>query len=309
MRIVWVLLLALLQPLTPTPSPTPLPTTEDLVNARFVSDTAAPLTGQAFTITLIVELPPESELVEFPTFPTQWGAFEVMQIGAFESVLQADGWTIVQQPLTVRLWQPLAFRTPDTFISYRTTAILTPQSIPVSPLTINVPTVLDFDDQTLRPFKPLIDLPYVSPWLIVAFVSGVGTLSGYIYYRLRQTRRKGKRVEAIAPASPAQIALDSLAHLKATLTSANYSDIADILRDYVRDRFRISLTTTDDTIEQLRPQLSEKLLDDLQRILTDADLVKFARVEPDPPTIGRVIEFARRWIISTEEQIVMKGIS
>ncbi|MCU0499155.1 MAG: hypothetical protein MUF87_17520 [Anaerolineae bacterium] len=307
--IVWILILVWLQTLTPTPSPTPLPSTDDLVKARFVTDTPAPLTGKAFTLTLIVELPPEAELVEFPTFPAQWGLFEVMNVGAFESRLHEDGWTIVEQPLTVRLWQPLAFRTPDTFISYRTAAITTPQNIPVTPLTINVPTVLDFEDQTLRSFKPLIDLPYVSPWLILALISGIGTLGGYSYHRWQLTRSKGKRLTVSIPPSPAQIALDSLAHLKTMHKPTDYPMIADILRDYVRDRFEIALTTTADTIEELRPKLPEKSLADLQRILTDADLVKFAQVQVDPQMIGRVIDFARRWIIATEEQINVKGNS
>jgi hypothetical protein len=59
--------------------------------------------------------------------------------------------------------------------------------------------------------------------------------------------------------------------------------------------------TTAETVNALQLHLPEKLLSDLNRMLTEADLVKFAGTQSDAEVARRLIEAARRWINSVDQ--------
>jgi hypothetical protein len=297
----FAILLLILQ-ITPTPSsPSVL---QELVTARFETSNPRPLTGEAFTLELIVSLPPSLELVELPTFPDEWGDFEVREVGEVTIETLADGIQVYRQSLTVKLWVPRDFLTPDTYISYRLNGGNEALQVPVRQASITVPTVLDFDNLSLKPFKPLIYLPYVSPFVILAGVLTVGGIAGFSYHRWKN--RPARAVPKAPEGTPLDNALRTLETLKKRddlPPKETYTQTSDILRVYIQAMYEVSAATTGEVIEGLRDRLPEKGVNDLQRILSEADLVKFAGIIPDAEISRRVIEMARRWLISVDKDM------
>jgi hypothetical protein len=73
-----------------------------------------------------------------------------------------------------------------------------------------------------------------------------------------------------------------------------YSEITEVLRQYIENRFDIQAMemTTDETISVFkyrRSLVDEKSFENLKKILTNADLVKFAKYEPLPDDNNMVL--------------------
>lgn len=289
-----------------TPSPLPddsLEVLPDVVTARFIPSTYTPRTGEPFTLTLIVDLPPGFTLVEWPTFPDQWGDFMVRGVSDMTEEKRADGGTIHRQSLTVILWEPKDFTTPEAFIGYGDGFSVL--RVPTRAAFINVPTVLLPGDENLRPLRPAIYLPYLSPWLVLLITGVMGGVFGLGYRRLKQRRQQPVEQPSEQPQPPGEIALQALTHLKQRAETVEITpQVGDILRDYIAARFATAARelTTDELILQLEGRLSERLLAELGRILQQIDLAKFAGASLDVETAQRFIDLASRWIAVAERE-------
>lgn len=298
-----VLLLSLLvwgaQIMTDTPPPDALSASPSGVSARFTASRLSPLTGEPFDLTLTVQLPPDILLMEYPEFPAEWGRFEVVTVGDLTEEIRPDGSRLYRQTLTVRLWRPRDYTTPDTFIGYGFGGAEVFR-VPVRPEFITVPTVLDFNDQTLRPLRPLVDLFYVPLWLIVGLVALVGGGAGYAFRRWRH-RRSLPPVEPLdAPLPPltqADLSLRALDPARLpppeVLTSA-----AQILRQTLSAHLAIPARdlTTAELVVALSGSIKPEQLTMLERLLTEADLVKFAGKPTTPELAARYVSVASQWV-------------
>ncbi|MBC8099653.1 MAG: hypothetical protein H7Y11_09435 [Armatimonadetes bacterium] len=265
---------------------TPIPTT---VTARFSTDTPRPATGQAFIVELVITLPPGTELAETPEFPTEWGDFDVRSVGEARRDIQADGTLLYRQPLTLMLWRPRDYNTPETYIGYRLTGFSEVQRIPVTALAITVPSVLDFNDLTLRPFKPPIELFYLSPLIVMG---GVLVLGGIGLWLARRWRDRPVAQRVAVPLSPDVVALRALDAVP---------DIAagsDALRAYLQTRYQVGALTTPELADALRETLPPPALDGLLRLLEHADAVKFAGIAADGHKAAW-LSAARAWLVET----------
>jgi DNA-binding transcriptional ArsR family regulator len=115
-----------------------------------------------------------------------------------------------------------------------------------------------------------------------------------IYLLIRHLHKRGKHLSDLfkpAPAPPAHIvAIDALVKLRdEKLWQRNkhklyYSGLSDILRTYLAGRFDVGAMemTTDEIVEALRTiDIEQKSKMELLSVLRDADLVKFAKAEPE----------------------------
>ena len=143
------------------------------------------------------------------------------------------------------------------------------------------------------PYEAPVTFKEVAPWIM-----GTLLLGGLIFLILYALRRKRNNQPIFSlpqkPKEPAHIiALRELDRIKAEKIwqqgkiKLYYSEVADTLREYIDDRFGINAMeqTTEETIAALKYR--KDLVDDttfgnLKRILTNADLVKFAKFEPLP---------------------------
>lgn len=167
--------------------------------------------------------------------------------------------------------------------------------------------------------KPVAEAPVtfkeVAPWIMgILLAAGILFL---IWYAIHQ--RKNNRSIFGFPPKPKEpahlIALRRLDQIKAEKiwqqgkTKEYYSDITDILREYIENRFEINALelTSDETIVAFRAKpnlLDEVTFNNLVRILKNADLVKFAKYEPLPDDNNLALVDAYFFVNQTKLEII-----
>jgi len=169
---------------------------------------------------------------------------------------------------------------------YSEYALLEVNRVPVTPPDS---TALIFD--IIKPYRAPLTLGEVLPWVLLAIL-----LSGLIWLLIRYIKRYRNTKEGIEPLTikdPAHvIAFRELSILRDEQLWQKgeikyyYTRLTEILRQYLENRYAVySLEmTTSETLDALvrtgfKKENSYKLLKD---VLTGADLVKFAKYNPEP---------------------------
>jgi hypothetical protein len=271
--------------------------------ADFIADNYIPLVGEPIELTLTVHTEPGVAVIDWPEFAEDWRPFMVREVGEVQVDERPDGSATRQQRLQVYVWRPGDFETPDTYITYRIQATSEVFRIPARGIFFTVPSVLETDDLnllTIRPYRPPLWFFYIPPWVVVvAAISAGGVLwLGRRWWRQRRSRRKMPVAE---PKTPAQLALEALERLHRTDNLAVVCiEVADTLRLYIQRRWDIP--TQDRTTAELMAaledagRLDKRQREELRRLLEQADLVKFAGLQPEQATVDRMVAAARRWI-------------
>ncbi len=217
---------------------------------------------------------------------------EVVDRGVVDTLSSdTSKWTTYTQKLKITTFDtgnvvisPIGFYAPDS------TLIATADSFRIMVSTVPVDTTKAFMDIQGTLDEP-IRFSELLPWLLLAFaILLVVALGIVIYIRYK----KKKPIFALAKTKvlpPHVIALQSLGLLKEKrmwqqgLTKEYYSELTDILRFYISQRFSI------DAMEMLSTEILLRLdpltevqaeLPKMRDLLTTADLVKFAKANPLP---------------------------
>lgn len=168
-------------------------------------------------------------------------------------------------------------------------------------LTLNVvqPFEMDTTDMAITDIKGVYKAPVwwwgIFRWVLLAvLLAGVGVAGYYLitYLQSRKREEEGKVVmsEPLRPAD--EVALEKLDAIKEKKiwqqgqVKEYYTQLTDVVREYIARRFEVSSVeqTSDETLRDIRPLLSERkdLYDQLRKMLTLADLVKFAKWSTTP---------------------------
>ncbi len=265
------------------------------VDVRFDAEQMRPLVGEPVHVTLSAVFAPGHTLVSWPEVPEQWGVIEVRQRGELEITQRADGGLEYQQSLTLVLWEPGEFETPETVIVYQPPDAA-PAELVVAPLRFQVPSVLKADDLTLRPLKPQVSPLYVPPVLVIGVAGVLLSAAAWAVDRRRNTQERAQQ----PPTEAARAVLAALKKINPqTMEPALvYAAAADCLRDYLARQFGIAASelTTSEMVKDMQPHLPKPLLNGLYQLLNQADLVKFARQTPDVPAARQYLDMTARWI-------------
>lgn len=248
---------------------------------------------------LVVEV--EKDLVQTVVFPT----FEGEAGGALEQVEEHAVDTLVRDGRRLRLRKRYTLQVfEEGRVSLGRVGVLYADKNIVDTLysrdslLLDVGTfVMDSTSQPVMELKPQRTLSfrfgeiggYVA-WSALGFL----LLAAAIYAAVRILHHYGRSVGDLfrpAPPVPPHVAaikaLEALHHQKLWQNGRYkqyYSGITDILRTYIAARYGIGAMemTSDEIIEAMRDvELPRKSALDLTSILRDADLVKFAKAEPD----------------------------
>lgn len=168
-------------------------------------------------------------------------------------------------------------------------------------LTLNVvqPFEMDTTDMAITDIKGVYKAPVwwwgIFRWVLLAvLLAGVGVAGYYLitYLQRRKLEEAGNEVvtEPLRPAE--EVALEKLDAIKEKKiwqqgqVKEYYTQLTDVVREYIARRFEVSSVeqTSDETLRDIRPLLSERkdLYDQLRKMLTLADLVKFAKWSTSP---------------------------
>jgi len=160
-----------------------------------------------------------------------------------------------------------------------------------------------------------VTLKEVMPYILGVIL--IGALIFFIFYYIRwKKKNKPLFVKPEKPAEPAHIvALRELDRIKAQKLwqqekiKQYYSEISDTIRTYIVNRFDIPAMeqTSSETINTFKPRrdwVDEKTLDQLQHVLSLADLVKFAKYSPLPDDNNLTLMNAYFFVNQTKKEEV-----
>ena len=168
-------------------------------------------------------------------------------------------------------------------------------------LMLNVvqPFEMDSADMAITDIKGIYRAPIwwwgFLRWVLLALaVAGVG-VGGYYLITYLQSRIGNRNEDAVAaePLRPAEeVALEKLDAIReqkiwqSGQVKEYHTQLTDVVREYIARRFEVSSAeqTSDETLRAMRSILSDKkdLYEQLRKMLTLADLVKFAKWTTTP---------------------------
>ncbi|HEY2162621.1 MAG TPA: BatA domain-containing protein [Gemmatimonadaceae bacterium] len=154
--------------------------------------------------------------------------------------------------------------------------------IPVTGATIFVKSVLPADSAKRIP-KPPRDLFEVNPfpWWLWALLAAVAVGLILLYWWWKRRRRRATPISAVDPFKQAEAdfeRIERLALLEAGERGRYVTLVIEVLRDYLAARHtRATLSLTSTELQRTARELPTVPEGRLTRVLTDADLIKFAR--------------------------------
>ena len=192
------------------------------------------------------------------------------------------------------------------------------------PLMLNVvqPFEMDSTDLAITDIKGIYKAPIwwwgILRWVLLALViAGVGVGGYYLITYLK--KRMGKEDTNTAPIEPLrpaeEVALEKLDVIReqkiwqAGQVKEYHTQLTDVIREYIARRFDVSSTeqTSDETLRAMRPLLSEQknLYEQLRKMLTLADLVKFAKWNTTPDENELSLRSAYAFVKETTKEAVV----
>jgi hypothetical protein len=175
--------------------------------------------------------------------------------------------------------------------------------------------------KVIKPIKGPLSVPLtfreILPWLLLAILA-ILIITGVLYYLKK--RKKSEPVFQIRTKiqlSPYDIALSELEKLRLKKlwqtgrTKEYHSELTDILRKYLEDRFNIMALemTSQEIMDSVRIQkeIHNESIVKLNFILSMADLVKFAKMQPLPAendmSMENAVAFVRDAAVIKEQTI------
>jgi hypothetical protein len=170
----------------------------------------------------------------------------------------------------------------------------------------------------VAPYKAPVTFGEILPWIFIIAV--IGVLGWFGYKWLKKLRRGKDEEEVFINPDPAHIiALRQLEQLKeeklwqAGEVKLYYTKLTEILRQYLENRFGVfSLElTTSETLNALVKTGFKKdaVYNQLKVILSGADLVKFAKYNPEPAEHETAFQESWNFVMTTkaEPEPLMQG--
>ena len=237
------------------------------------------------------------EQVQFPVLDEQLiPGIEIVDKTIIDTTTLKDGRVQYNQYVTLTSFKDsLFYIEPLSFVSGD-------QTIQSEALTLNVvqPFEMDTTDMTIIDIKDVYDGPIwwwgIFRWVLLALgIVGVSVGGYYLITYLRSRFGKHERefqapVEPLRPAD--EVALEKLDIIReqkiwqSGQQKEYHTQLTDVVREYIARRFEVSSAeqTSDETLRAMRPLLSDKkeLFEQLRKMLTLADLVKFAKWTATP---------------------------
>jgi hypothetical protein len=251
-------------------------------------DTTKNKIGAEFQLTLTTEVDTLSK-VKFPE-PRNFGALEVIQSYKIDTVKNGVRYELIKK-YGLTQFDSGQYVIPKIPVLINGKPVFS-DSIKVEVNTIKVDTL----KQKMYDIKDIaqVDSPIGTWWIYVLLFLAIAT-AGFFLYKFIKKRQREPKAEVIVFKSPIEKATTLLQQLETKglwqkgEIKDYYSELTDIARNYIEEEIHIPAmeSTTSELIEGLRKaakqkklKLSNETVENLEKVLKQADLVKFAKIKP-----------------------------
>ena len=261
------------------------------------------------------------EQVQLPILDKQLiSGVEIVDRTIVDTTILSDGRVQYNQYLTLTSFEDsLFYIEPLPFVSGEDT-------VWSESLMLNVvqPFEIDSTDMAITDIKGIYRAPIwwwgILRWVLLSIaIAGIGVGGYYLITYLR--RRTGNINETMTPIEPLRPAdevalekLDIIREQKIWQTGQikeYHTQLTDVVREYIARRFDVSSTeqTSDETLRAMRPLLNnqKELYEQLRKMLTLADLVKFAKWSATPDENELSLRSAYAFVKETTKSILEDG--
>lgn len=251
-------------------------------------DTVKNKIGAEFKLSLKTNVDTLSK-VKFPESKF-FGALEVLESYKVDTVKKGDRYELIKK-------YGLTQFDSGKYTIPRISIIINDKTVYSDSLSIEINDVkVDTLKQKMFDIKDIatVKSPMGNWWIYVMVVIGLIGLGFLIFYLLKNRKPKAK-AEVIVYKTPIEKATTLLQQLESKelwqkgAVKDYYSELTDIVRNYIEEEIKIPAmeSTTSELIEGLRKaakqkklKLSNDTVENLEKVLQQADLVKFAKVTP-----------------------------
>jgi hypothetical protein len=290
------------------------------IKATATLDSANILLGDQIKLFLEIDHP-KNVTIEFPQVPdTINSLIEVLERSKIDTFEAGTPENIKQiQSFLITCFDSGSYRIPPYWFKFEASGLS--DSIPTNGVSLFVHSMPI--DTTKGPTD--IKMPYAAPVTlkeVLPYIMGIILAGAILFLVLYSIKRKKKNLPVFSrppkPKEPAHVvALRELDRIKEEKIwqkekiKAYYSEITEVLRIYIEDRFEIPAMeqTTDEILTSFRNRkelLSEKSLANLSQILSLADLVKFAKYIPLPDDHNLTLVNSYFFVNDTKKEEVKK---
>lgn len=287
------------------------------VKARL--DSTHILIGDHLNVQLSVKVPTSTD-VRFPVVqPLLPDSVELIGVSKIDTLAENE-MMLYKQVVTLTAFDSGSYVFPAiSFYAHDSLLIGTTLPLSFDVATLPVDTSLAIKD-IHQPVKVPLTMKEILPYVLV--VLAVVLLIGLLVFLIMRYARRGRPNKEKVKVKPKEKAhLVALARLEALRTrkiwetgdvKRYYSELTDILREYMEDRWMFGAMemVTPEIIDELsRLNLSEDCRLMMKQILMTADLVKFAKWQPLPTDHDRCYKDAVSFVNSTAETSEVTSIN
>jgi len=244
--------------------------------------------GAEFQLTLKTEVDTLSK-VKFPN-AKNFGALEVIQSYKMDTIKKNDRYELIKK-YGLTQFDSGKYTIPSLKVFINGKPILS-DSIKVEVSAVVVDTL----KQKMYDIKDIaqVDSPLGSWWIYLLLLLAIAII-GFFVYRFIKKRQNRVKVEEVVYKSPIEKATSLLQQLETKElwqkgeVKNYYSELTEIARNYIEEEINIPAmeSTTSELIEGLRNaakhkklKLTNETVSNLEKVLMQADLVKFAKTKP-----------------------------
>jgi hypothetical protein len=178
-----------------------------------------------------------------------------------------------------------------------------------TPVPVFFKTIVTEGDEEFRPLKPIFDFAAaIWPWILGIVLTLIAAWFIYRYLQIREKKelkpeKEFKPIPFQNPLNTLKKELDTLSGSDSPLKSRNYKEfyvlLGDAIRQYFEDVYDIDALemTSGEILKNLHDYPADKeIIKITRKVLNEADMVKFAKFEPDVPQAEKALEIAYQFL-------------
>lgn len=273
-------------------------------------DKSAILIGEQVKFELTVTLPAGSK-VQWPLMlDTLTQNVEILRKTGLDTVSSDNSQFTLKQELIITSFDSGYYVIKPILFKYNRKGDTLTYITETPPVALEVQTIQTDESKDIMPIKPPLRAPVtfreLMPWIgLVLIVLLIATLA-YYYFKKRKKVLPVAHSRLKPSIPPYEAAIEALEGLRlkklwqAGKTKEYYSEMTDIIREYIELRFPVralEMTTEEINAALRKTEVNASARDKLYQVLLLADLVKFAKEQPLPLEndlcLSQCLEFVR----------------